>query len=402
MSSKTVSRIAWTLCVIVGIAAAINVILSLAASDTVFTILDSATTFIIFVVFAVVGALIISHQPRNMVGWLLMIEATLVFLLPLDSYFSNLTQAPTHLSLLTMIGLWIYSWGWLWYIFPILFIPLFFPTGELHSSRWRWLVALGLGLCFFFILFVTFSKELGGITVPWSVPNPIGFLPKAAFPDGLWTFLLLSFVALSAVSLFVRFRHAERMERDQIKWLLVASALFSVVYAVSFVTSEIGGFIDDLLVFIRSLSIALLPIAIAFAILRYRLYDIDLIIRKTVQYGVVTAVLALIYFGTIILLQSLVGQATGEQSPIVIVLSTLLIAAMFNPLRRRVQTAVDRRFYRQKYDAQQVLAQFAITARDETDIETLQVELLRVVQDTLQPESVSVWIKPEKGKRSQG
>jgi hypothetical protein len=138
----------------------------------------------------------------------------------------------------------------------------------------------------------------------------------------------------------------------------------------------------------------MIPIAVAMAILRYGLYDIDVIIRKTVQYGVVTAVLALVYFGTIILLQSLVGQATGEQSPIIIVLSTLLIAALFNPLRRRVQDAVDRRFYRKKYNAQQILAEFAQTARDETDMEALQTELLRVVQETMQPESLAVWIKP--------
>jgi hypothetical protein len=139
--------------------------------------------------------------------------------------------------------------------------------------------------------------------------------------------------------------------------------------------------------------ILFLYLAVGLAILRYRLYDIDLIIRKTVQYGVVTAVLVLIYFGAIILLQSVVGQALGEQSPLIIVLSTLLIAALFNPLRRRVQTAVDRRFYRQKYDAQQVLAQFAQVARDETEMDVLQAELLRVVQETLQPESVSIWVK---------
>jgi hypothetical protein len=114
---------------------------------------------------------------------------------------------------------------------------------------------------------------------------------------------------------------------------------------------------------------------------------------------VVTAVLALVYFGTIILLQNLVGQATGEQSPIIIVLSTLLIAALFNPLRHRIQDVIDRRFFRKKYDAAQVLAQFAKTARDEVDMEALQAELLRVVQETMQPQRLAVWIKPTEGKK---
>ena len=143
----------------------------------------------------------------------------------------------------------------------------------------------------------------------------------------------------------------------------------------------------------------LIPASIGIAILRYRLFDIDLIIRKTLQYAALSALLALVYFGSVVLLQTVVGQATDAQSPLVIVVSTLLIAALFAPLRKRVQTAVDRRFYRQKYDAQQVLAQFAITARDETDMDKLTAELVRVVQETMQPEQVSVWLKPVKGER---
>ncbi|MBX3060242.1 MAG: hypothetical protein KF770_27610, partial [Anaerolineae bacterium] len=141
------------------------------------------------------------------------------------------------------------------------------------------------------------------------------------------------------------------------------------------------------------ISLQLIPIAIAVAILRYRLFDIDVLIRKTLQYSLVTAVLGLTYFGSIITLQTVMGRVIGEQSPLVIVFSTLLIAAMFNPLRRRVQAVVDRRFFRKKYDAQQVLAQFAQTAREEVEMEALTAELTRVIQETLQPETTAVWLK---------
>jgi hypothetical protein len=206
----------------------------------------------------------------------------------------------------------------------------------------------------------------------------------------------LTFVAVSVS----RYRRSDIVQRQQIKWVVVAMSVFIVMYIlqeVVFLRLEqgreviIANFTITSLYYLAS---GVLASSIVVAILRYRLFDIDIIIRRTVQYGVVSALLAAIYFGTITLIQGGITAVTSTQSPFAIVLSTLLIAALFNPLRQRVQTFIDRRFYRQKYDAQQVLAQFAQTARDEVDMEALQAELLRVVQETMQPEMIAIWVKP--------
>jgi len=137
-----------------------------------------------------------------------------------------------------------------------------------------------------------------------------------------------------------------------------------------------------------------IPIAIAIAILRYRLYDIDVIIRKTLVYAVLSGLLALVYFGIVALLQTLFESATGESSPIAIVFSTLIIAVLFNPLRQRVQAFIDRRFYRSKYNAALILSHFAQTARDEVDMKALTAELVSVVQETMQPDQIDLWLRP--------
>jgi hypothetical protein len=270
-------------------------------------------------------------------------------------------------------------------VLDVLFLFLM-PNGR-FSPRWAY-IPLCIGLL--------------SITILTLERNGVSMMP-AEWVSALYA-LPLSLVALAVIFQIYRYKwDSNAVERQQAKWIIVAVALFfsaTIVWAIVFgggVTIPGGAprlwanLVATL--YINLFAHPFLPIAITIAILRYNLWGIDVLIRRTVQYGLVTAVLALIYFGTIILLQSLGGQATGEQSPIIIVLSTLLIAAMFNPLRRRVQTAVDRRFYRQKYDAQQVLAQFAQTARDEVDMEALQTELLRVVQETMQPQTITLWLK---------
>jgi hypothetical protein len=184
-------------------------------------------------------------------------------------------------------------------------------------------------------------------------------------------------------------RRARGIEREQIKWLLFAGGLFVASMPLDFFSVPWSGVITNLI----SLAI---PLAIATAILRYRLFDIDVIIRRTTSYALITGLLALVYFASIVVLQGAFGRLTNFDSTPAVVLSTLLIAALFLPIRRRVQDLIDRRFNRTRYDAEKTLARFAATARDETDLDALLAELVRVIETTMQPEAVSVWLRPTK------
>jgi hypothetical protein len=231
----------------------------------------------------------------------------------------------------------------------------------------------------------------------WAVANPIGFLPEGTeFPMTPWLIGLTVMTLLCAAAPFVRYRRAAGVEREQIKWLFYACGLFALVYVPFGI--DLGGtntYLESISGVLFVLAMMAIPAAIAIAITRYRLYDIDVIIRKTLVYGVLTGLLALVYLGTVVLLQSVFEAISGQQSAISIVISTLIIAALFTPLRRRVQSGIDRRFFRQKYDAERVLAEFAQTARDEVELETLTAEVARVAQETVQPESISIWLRDD-------
>lgn len=225
------------------------------------------------------------------------------------------------------------------------------------------------------------------------------------YPVLLNTYGLLGIGTFIYAPLYRYFRVADARQRQQLKWVLVGVLAIPSVWlfngALSVLSPVVGeptatGIRYELAYWAWSTPFYLLsPLSLGFAVLRYRLWDIDVIIRRTVQYSILTGLLALIYFGGVVLFQSVFRTASGETSSLAIVLSTLIIAALFAPLRRRVQNLIDRRFFRQKYDAAKVLADFARTARDETDINKLTNRLVAVVQETLQPEQVTLWLKEQ-------
>jgi hypothetical protein len=196
------------------------------------------------------------------------------------------------------------------------------------------------------------------------------------------------------VAVVVRFARSQGIERLQMKWLVYVTISGISSLLLLDLLPSFGNQISDF-IFV-SLPI-LIAITISIAILRYRLFDIDIIIRRTLQYTILTAILAFIYFGLVVTFQGFFSAAGSQQSPIIIVISTLVIAGLFNPLRIRIQSYIDRRFYRNKYHAEQALAQFAAAARDEVDLDELTAALLEVVQETMQPNSISLLLISDKG-----
>jgi hypothetical protein len=292
-----------------------------------------------------------------------------------------------------------------------IYLLLLFPDGRLPSRRWRPLAWLSGAVIV--LLAVDNVLAPGELTDLDGVRNPFG-LEGAPWLVDAQIVLLLLFVACilaSAVSLILRYRHSMGEVREQIKWIAFAGSLVGLllstvlgVLIVAEVIRGIGGstpvWLQGLL-FVMILSFTGVPVAIGFAVLKYRLYEIDIIINRALVYVSLTATLVAVYLGGVVLLQRLFVLLTGQRSTLAIVASTLLIAALFSPLRRWVQALVDRRFYRRKYDARKTLAAFSTKLRDETQLETLSGEVVRVVRETMQPAHVSMWLRPDTASKGQ-
>jgi hypothetical protein len=366
-----------------------------------------------FLAFPLVGALIASRRPHNPIGWICLAVGLMWMLLGLFDYYGVYGLAKPDTVPFPVVIYALVEWLWLPTVGLLaIYLLLLFPDGRLPSRRWRplaWLSGLVIAL-----LGVDSVLAPGPLSDLEGVRNPFGLEAAPWLVDAEIVLLLLyvACILASAVSLILRYRHSGGEVREQIKWIALAgsfvSLLLSIVLGVLIVAEVMRGIGGSTplwlqgLLFVMVLSFTGVPVAIGFAVLKYRLYDIDLLINRTLVYGSLTATLVALYFGGIVVLQRFFVTLTGQQSTLAVVASTLLIAALFNPLRRRIQSFVDRRFYRSKYDARKTLEVFSTRLREETDLEALNNELVGVVRETMQPAHVSLWLRPDtvpKGER---
>jgi hypothetical protein len=359
---------------------------------------DAIFTLAPLLTFSVVGAIIASRHPRNAIGWLFCGIGLVVGLSSLTGgYAEYWLENKTGSKSIAETAAWFSSWGWILLVFPTSFILLLFPDGRLPSPRWRpvaW--CAGLGIVGFV---VTFATDAGPLEEFPQIVNPYGFDSPVLGVVGVAGALVAggSMVA-SAISLIVRMRRAGSEQRQQIKWLAYGGA---VVVGTIFVGGVISIWSEPISIAIIGVALLGVPVFTGIAIVRHRLYDIDVVINFTLVYAILSATLAVVYFGSIVLLQRVFAGLTGQEKlpQLAIVASTLVIAALFNPLRRRIQSFIDRRFYRRKYDARQTLETFSAKLRDETDLGTLSEDLVGVVRETMQPEHATLWLRPETASR---
>ena len=299
-------------------------------------------------VLSLVGVLIVSRLPRNVIGWLLICPG-IAAALPAGIYIGKFSTTPVNPPLLLFLAMWFGGWSWLLFIFPVLLIPLLYPTGRLPSKHWHWLFVTALGMGAFIILFATFVKDFSsnsdGSFPVWTIKNPIGFINDTAFPILPWIFILAVLAVGCYASLVIRYRRSDSVGRTQIRWLLFACGIFVVIYVPSLIVNISNLIPQAALNLLLPISILPMPLAIAFAILKYRLWDIDIIIRRTLVYLPLTAILAGVFSASIRLTQTVIGALTGGgKSETATVLTTLIVVAAFDPVKGGIQKIVDARF----------------------------------------------------------
>jgi hypothetical protein len=349
------------------------------------------------IAFAVVGALILTRRAGNRIGWLFCaigLAESLTDALGAYALYGSTVGWPGVTA-----AAWVASWSWApAFYLQLVLLPLLYPTGRLPSPRWRpvaWLAVLEMLLAIIASAFRPGPLKASEVPV---ASNPVGIAGATGLLEAVngiagVLFVVLFFTAVGSV--LVRFRRARGVQRQQLKWFLYATVTVLVGFwlvpltpAVVFDPSE---FLADLLIGVLTLG---WPIALGIAVLRYRLYDIDRLVNRTVVYAALTLVLGGIYAGTVLLFGELFGGISADPPSWAVAGATLAVAALFQPVRRRIQQVVDRRFDRRRYDATKTIEAFSTRLRDQVDLDTLTMELLHVVDQTVQPATVSLWLRP--------
>jgi hypothetical protein len=399
MSYRAPARLAWSLCAFsLALTALALLLLALNLSQPNTHIFDWWVGNTLIVVDVTVGAIVASRRPENPVGWLLLLSGLAISMNHFSAQYAiyALLAQPGSLPAGQALA-WIASWLLPIYAGLQVFYLLLFPTGRLPSRRWRPLAWLTVAYILVGVILSAFSSGayLGSLG---PIRNPLGMEGfTSVYKALLYTVSPLLYGAV-ALSLLMRLRRAVGVERQQIKWFAYAAAIFAlgIVLIVIPLAIDTPPWYEWVGTAIFTAAGTAITISIGIAILRYRLYEIDTLINRTLVYGVLTATLVLVYFGSVAATQAIFRALTGqeEQPQLAIVVSTLVIAALFNPLRRRIQGFIDRRFYRRKYDAAKTLEAFSAKLRDETDLDALSDDLVGVVRETMQPAHVSLWLRP--------
>ncbi len=369
--------------------------LSLASVNQPSSARNTAFISLVVLAFSTAGSLVASRRPGNPIGWIFCVGAFCWILgeLTLEYAVYALITAPGSLPAGTWaawFGGWVRGLGWL---LIVLFLLLLFPTGRLPSPRWRPVFWGAVAFVVFFTLVVWLSPTSDDLRLTF-VRNPLGLNLRimGLLKEVLYLMLPVTLVICGA-AVIMRFRRSRGDERQQLKWFVYTVAVMVSLFVCWFSLALAGLVAPDALLW--TVSPLGLPIAVGIAILKYRLYDIDVVINRTLVYGSLTATLALVYVGGVALLQYVLRTLTGDggESQLAVVASTLAIAALFSPLRRRIQGFIARRFYRRRYDAAKTLEAFSARLRDETDLDRLGDDLVTAVSETVQPEHASLWLR---------
>jgi hypothetical protein len=424
MSARAASLLAWCLWLLCVALISFGLLFYFLASPTSPTDTPPALTAffrVLSLAFPTVGALVASRRPENPIGWIFCAAGLLTGVQAFASGYADYARLGHAGSL---PGGELMAWISSWIGVPVIplagaLLVLLFPNGKLLSRNWRvvvWMAACGSAMLTLWVALgpgpLSFEPTrenplgLGGAIgeLGPSESSPLFDQPSFARPAGtditaggiveilgrVGIFVLLVSWLFAVAAMIMRMEQARGAERQQLKWFVYSVSLL----VVGFLAAFLGFGLHSVAWFVGIAAFNFLPIAAGIAILRYRLYDIDVIINRTLVYGVLTAALALVYVGSIVLLQGLFRALTGESSQLAVVASTLAIAALFVPLRRRVQAFIDRRFYRRKYDVAKTLQAFNAKLRDDVDLDSVADDLVEVVKETMQPAHVSLWLRP--------